>query len=358
MAVAPICVLVTGVGGRSVGHQILHALLQVGDKYRIVATDADAFSFGLYQVENRYIVPRAGSPDYLAAIREIVERERIQVILPGTQPEVAILAEHRVSLADSGCLVIAGPSEVIRRCSNKRALSDWLVANGFDVPRAVPSARWRDLVAEAGFPVVGKPTEDTGGSRHVAILKNESEVEGYLAEMDRADTEVMIQEYVGSAEAEYTIGVLVSRGGSLIDSIALHRKLMGLSLGAERFIAGRRYALSTGYSQGTIVRHPLIQETCESLALRLGSRGPLNIQCRVAGDRVKVFEVHPRFSGTTSIRAEVGFNEPDILIRNYLFGEDAGRINYQSDVAAIRAFRSIIVPVATMWNVPRGGPHE
>jgi carbamoyl-phosphate synthase large subunit len=68
---------------------------------------------------------------------------------------------------------------------------------------------------------------------------------------------------------------------------------------------------------------------------------------------VIILEVHPRFSGTASIRAEVGFNEPDVLIRNYLFGETFGRLDYQSDVAAIRAFRTLIVPLSAMHQIPR-----
>jgi carbamoyl-phosphate synthase large subunit len=53
----------------------------------------------------------------------------------------------------------------------------------------------------------------------------------------------------------------------------------------------------------------------------MGARGPLNIQCRVVDGEVKVFEINPRFSGTTSIRAMTGYNEPDVLIRRHLLGE-------------------------------------
>jgi carbamoyl-phosphate synthase large subunit len=44
----------------------------------------------------------------------------------------------------------------------------------------------------------------------------------------------------------------------------------------------------------------------------------------------------------------VGFNEPDILIRNYVHGERFERIPYQTDVAAIRAFQSVIVQRSAM----------
>jgi carbamoyl-phosphate synthase large subunit len=105
--------------------------------------------------------------------------------------------------------------------------------------------------------------------------------------------------------------------------------------------------VSTGNTQGFIIKDDGIQSFCESLALDLGSVGPLNIQLRIdekTGEPY-VFEIHPRFSGTTPIRADVGLNEVDILLRNKLFSESFDRQNYRYDVAAIRAFEHVIVPI-------------
>jgi carbamoyl-phosphate synthase large subunit len=348
----PITVLITGVGGRSVGHQVLHALSLVSEKYRVIATDVENFSFGLYLADAAYLVPRADSPDYIPSIQELVRREEIKVILPGTEPEIRSLVSGRAAFEGLGCLVLSSSPEVVHLCSNKIRLYDWLQGNGFLVPRTAPALEWSRFVAEVGFPLVGKPTEESGGSRNVAILTDEAEVERYL-DNNRGDREVLLQEYVESPDTEYTVGVLISKTGKLIDSIVIHRRLLGLSLGPHRRWDGHDYTLSTGYSQGCIVKHPTLQAVCEQLALKIGARGPLNIQCRISPRGITILEVHPRFSGTTSIRAEVGFNEPDTLIRNYLLSETFGRLDYQTDVAAIRAFRTLIVPFSEMNNVSR-----
>jgi len=347
-----VTVLVTGVGGRSVGHQILHALTLVREKYRLIATDVDSFSFGLYQADAAYIVPRADAADYVPAIGELINREHVQVILPGTEPELRALVANRETVEKAGVLLLASALDVVQMCSNKLRLYDWLQRNGFIAPRTANAGNWHQLIQRTGFPLVGKPTEETGGSRNVAILTNEGEVERYLEE-NKGSREVLLQEYVGSPEQEYTVGVMISKSGEVIDSIVMHRKLVGLSLGASRQWEGRNYALSTGYSQGTIVKHPQIQETCEQLAASIGIQGPANIQCRLSGRGVTILEVHPRFSGTTSIRGDVGFNEPDTLIRNYVLDESFGRLQYQFDVAAIRAFQTQIVPLKTMNNLPK-----
>jgi carbamoyl-phosphate synthase large subunit len=347
------CILVTGVGGRSFGHQILHALLRLGDKYKIVATDATSFSFGLYQVDQRYIVPPATHPDYLSSILGLIKKENVRVLLPGTEIELFTLTNYRPEIEDAGCVLLASPEPVVRLCRNKWQLYQWLENKGIGTPITTQANDWQSLVSETGFPIIAKPTENTGGSRNVAILKDREELRKFLT--DTEGIEIILQEYVGDEEAEYTVGVLIAGNGEVIDSIVIQRKLIGLSLGSKRIINNKQYSLSTGYSQGFVIKHLQIQQQCEDLAVMIGARGPLNIQCRLVAGKIKVFEVHPRFSGTTSIRADVGFNEPDILIRNFLQDERFRRLDYQTDVAAIRAFQSIIVPFSKLDSVAIAG---
>lgn len=343
-------VLITGVGGRSVGHQVLQAVQLADNRYRPIVADASSFSYGLFIAERRYVLPPGYSPEYLDAVRRIIKREGIVAILPGTQPETDVLARNAQTLG-SGCHVIANPPEVIELCKKKEVLQTWLEASNIAVPRSAQGDAWKKLADDCGFPLVAKPTEDTGGSRGVALLNDHQEVKIYLQSYPAE--KVLFQEYVGDINSEYTVGVMITKDGKIIDSIVMHRNLVGLSLGIKRELNGKTYALSTGYSQGTIRKHPQIQTACENLALKIGARGPLNIQLRLHQGKVYVFEVHPRFSGTSSIRAQVGFNEADTLIRNFVFGEKFARIPYQTDVAAIRAFSSVIVPAGDMAAVPK-----
>lgn len=350
-----LCVLVTGVGGRSVGHQILTALKLLGDKYRIIVTDADIFSAGLYQASDRYVVPQAFAINYAKTIRSVILKESVDVVIPGTEVEVYTLARHREILADLKCTLIANPTPVIDICSNKAVLYDWLKAHSLAVPKTVSGKDYQELVAKVGWPIVGKPTEGTGASRNVAILCNEIEVKNYAAEAETNNVKIIFQEYIGSPNEEYTVGVMISKKGGVIDSIVVHRKLIGLSMGVQRIINGHHFALSTGYSQGFVIKHEEIQSFCENLACKIGIIGPANIQLRLHQGKAVIFEVHPRFSGTTSIRALVGFNEPDVLIRHFHLGEEFGRLNYQYNVAAIRSFHNTIVPVSEMDAVPHLG---
>lgn len=348
-------VLITGVGGRGVGYQLLHALSLTQDRYRIVCVDAVSFSYGLYleQVEGRYIVPLASSPDFIPALIEIIQRESIDVLLPGTEAELISISKSRTEIEDTGCRAILASQDVIDLAFDKAKLYRWLEEQGIGVPRSGTVANWKSFVDEVGFPVVAKPSGNSGGSRNVAILADRAEVEAYIADFPGDRETIIVQEYVGDADSEYTVGVVIAQDGSIIDSIVMRRNLIGLTLGVSRKIDGKNYSLSTGYSQGFIVKDGEIQSFCEALSRQMGIIGPANFQLRRHHGTIKVFEVHPRFSGTAAVRAQAGLNEPDIVIRNQLLGESFGRQPYQTDVAAIRSLHTILVPMQSLDAVAR-----
>jgi carbamoyl-phosphate synthase large subunit len=72
-----------------------------------------------------------------------------------------------------------------------------------------------------------------------------------------------------------------------------------------------------------------LQTTAERIASAIGSRGPINIQARVRNGELIPFEINPRFSASTYLRAMAGFNEVDIFIRHL-----AG--NAQSSIGEVR----------------------
>jgi carbamoyl-phosphate synthase large subunit len=345
-------VLVTGVGGRSVGAGVLHALMRADEavrgRWETVACDAEPFSWGLYVADIAALVPLAGVEGYLERIRELVAAHAIAAIIPGTEPEAALLADARDELPVP---VIANEARLMPLMSDKEQAEAKLRELGLQF---IPSYSWErrdEAIATFDFPLLVKPARESGGSRGVHLITTRAELEALAATVHPA-THPIVQPYLGHADAEYTVGVLSDSEGAIIDSIVIKRKLVGLSLLDARTLGTRTAAISTGISQGFIVRDEAMQGYCEALARRLGSRGPLNIQLRVHDGDYYVFEIHPRFSGTTPIRASAGFNEPDVLLRHHLYGETFGRLDYRDNVAAIRAFEHVLVPIEEMIDTP------
>jgi len=342
-------VLVTGTGGRSVGAGILHALLRCGEeisnRWNIIAADANVFSWGLYKTKSRVLLPHASQVEYLKVVLKTVRDYGIEAIVPGSQSEIEILSEKRNELG--GAVLIANRHELIPLMMDKFRIEKTLNDLGLPFIETKPIDQWESIAEKYGFPLIVKPTVNTGASRGVCIIADEREIKQLLNDIEMTNLPC-VQPYLGTAEDEYTVGVLTSRQGKIIDSIVMRRELTGLSLQNSRKIKGVLCAISSGYSQGYIIKHPEVQSFCEDLAVKLGSCGPLNIQLRMHHQTPYVFEIHPRFSGTTPIRAEVGFNEVDLLLRNFLNDEQFGRINYTHNVAAIRAFEHVIVPINQM----------
>lgn len=342
-------VLVTGTGGRSIGSGILHALLrsspEVSERWNVISADAISFAWGLYKTKASVLLPMADSEDYLDHLIRVIETHRIDAVVPGTQQEIDVISKNPDRITRPA--VIINDRNLIPLMMDKFELQRKLCSLGLPQIETLPVSEWEKVAARYGFPLVIKPTADSGGSKGVHLVEDVHAMKDLMRDLEMS-AGPCVQPYIGSPEEEYTVGVLTDKDGALIDSIVLKRELVGLSLLTSKTIGARRYALSTGYSQGYIIKHPEIQGFCENLALRIGSRGPLNIQLRMSEGVPYVFELHPRFSGTTPIRADVGFNEVDILLRNYLFGERFSRIAYNHDMAAIRAFEHVIVPVDRM----------
>ncbi|MDA8649874.1 ATP-grasp domain-containing protein [Alphaproteobacteria bacterium] len=342
-------ILVTAVGGEGHGSQILKALLLANnEKYRIFGADANPNCQQFSLVDGSAVLPLASSVDYMPQLFELIERFEIDVLFHGCEPELKLFAEHRDEIEECGVFLPINSSSMIKLCMDKEKTNQRLEELNFSPPKyAVINVR-ADLANINWFPVVVKPAVGGGGSANVYIAQNRKELEG-LAEylnLDSNEVKFIIQEYVGTPEQEYTVGVLHDMDGNYINSIAVKRELtaqlnirMSVPNGTEKKELGPKLIVSSGVSQGQVGRFEEVTSQCREIALKIGVRGAVNIQCRFVDGVVKVFEINPRFSGTTSLRAMVGYNEPDVLIQKHLFGTEIEQ-NFEYEGANI--FRSLI----------------
>lgn len=341
-------ILITAVGGRSVGSGILHALTRVSEevnsRWNIFAADAESFAWGLYKVDNRLLLPLASDVNYISKIIEVINEYNIHAIIPGSEAETSILSQERDRVKVP---IIANNSSLMPLMMDKFSTMLKLKELGLPTIPTFNVDEFEKAILNFNYPYIIKPTTGTGGSKGVVVCTNRLELDNALSRLP-SNSNYCIQPIIGTDEDEYTVGVLSDIDGNIIDSIVLKRKLVGLSLLDTKKINNIKYSVSTGYSQGYFVKHKKIQSFCEDLAKKIGSIGPLNIQLRIHEGEIFVFEIHPRFSGTSTMRADVGFNEPDILLRNILYKEKFTRINYMTDVAVIRAFEHVVVPIQDM----------
>jgi carbamoyl-phosphate synthase large subunit len=321
-------VLVTAVGGGGVGEQTLKALRLAGG-YRIVGADARGRCAQFDLVDQAVLLPPAGSREYVEALLYVAERTGAQAVFPGSEPELRVMSDNRDRIQGAGLLLPVNPKNVIDTGMDKMATVQFLDEHGFASPRSVRIESLDDLEQVDWFPVIIKPSVGSGGSRDCFIAQTARQLELVGEYILTTGAQLMVQEYVGTADDEYTVGVLHDLDGKFINSIGLRRLVSGQlhTKVSVKNVTGRRdlgdlLVISSGVSHGYLDRFPNVTGQCEEIAAALGVTGAVNIQCRLVDGKVRVFEINPRLSGTTSLRARVGYNEPDVLLRHHLRGEE------------------------------------
>lgn len=351
-------ILITGVGGGGHGEQILKALRLSDQNYYIVGTDMSPISKGLSQVDKAYVVPPASDPKYLDVILSICKKHDIQVLFHGSEPELKVMSNNRDKIKQAGIFLPINTKEVIDICMDKFRTNQFLSENGFSFPKTQKIQNLEDAEQIDFYPIVLKPSIGGGGSANTLIAQSKEELLAFCKYLLDIYPEFIAQEYVGTPDSEYTACVLTSLDGDYINSIAVKRMItssLGNRLKVENRTSkaslGKILAISSGVSQGEIGKFDEVTKQCKEIALKLGSKGPINIQLRFVDGKVYVFEINPRYSGTTSLRAMVGFNEPDILIKKHLLSQEiTPDFNYKSGYI-LRGLEEQFVPLDVNYDI-------
>ena len=322
----PIHVLITGVSGGSIGEQVCKSLLMGRHTYQLVATNTTRDATKVIRANMVDVLPVASSDEYIDALLDLVRRYEIQFLIPGSEPELIKLSKNLDAFSNLDLKVLINAPQVIATCVDKKSTFEFLSQNGFHVPYTVLSESADNKINHSvSFPCIIKPALGGGGSAATFIAQDQEELNFFVRYLIKYGYHPLIQEYIPDAENEYTVGVLHSPRGKLIGTVVLRRQMLaGLSNRLRianqtgRPEMGRMLAVSSGISQGEIVEFEPVRRIAEKIAKTIGSVGPLNIQGRWDGSRFIPFEINPRFSGTTPMRALAGFNEPERMIDAWL----------------------------------------
>jgi carbamoyl-phosphate synthase large subunit len=312
--------MVTGVGG-GVGQSIMKglnlAMERRGDvEYRIVGVDADPMASGLFRADVGYRVPMAHADGYIDRLVEVAVQESVDVIVPGSDTEVAVVARNRETLRNEGdCEVLVSPFDSVEIGRDKWRTYRFMSERDFLTPETVLDDDAQQLVDRIGFPLVVKPRTGSA-SRGLFIVTDNDELEYAL---NRSVDEVVDQEYLVPTAwrdkdlslsdlqrqvDEYSTETIVDTNGRIVNSLSNWRKM-------DKGVP----------SVAKVQPHEEIRAACEAVVEHLDVLGPVNLQARVTEDGVAFFELNIRFTGSTAVRCAAGFNGPDTMIRHLVLGE-------------------------------------
>lgn len=290
-------VAVTGVGN-PLGQNILKALRMSALPLRLFALDAHPFSAGFYGADVAVLCPRADAPDYVDELIAFLRANNIAIMFFGTEAEPAKLVPHKIRIeVETGTVLMIADSALLTIADDKYNTALALAHAGLDHPASAPAddnVAVDQLVQRVGYPLIAKPRRGSA-SRGLARIAEPRQLAAQLREG------MVIQECLLPDDAEYTVGIYRSRDGRTIASTVIHRDLdFGLTY------------------RGRIGPHPDIAEYASQVVEAVSGFGSINVQLRLTGRGPVCFEINPRFSSTTPVRAHFGVNEPELAIREYV----------------------------------------
>lgn len=308
-------VMIAGIGGASLGTEISKCLA-LTKKYEIFGCDISSTAYGLYDdvFIQTYSVVRE---NYVFDVLGLCQDVGVKWIIPGGEQPNALLGAAAELFLQKGIRVVTNDTATVELFSDKKATFNKLLNSRISIPitRELTNAADLNFV---GLPCIVKPATGTGGSASVFFAVNIDEAMIYAEFIRRNGSTPIAQEYIDDNEGEFTIGVLSLPDSQVVGSIALRRVLDAKLSVAYR---GRGGVISSGYSQGYIDEYSDLCKQAEHIADAIQSRGPINIQGRVRDGILMPFEINPRFSASTYLRALAGFNEIDILLEYLKTGD-------------------------------------
>ncbi len=146
--------------------------------FKIIGVDMDDDAVGQRFADAFYTVPGGLDEQYIPRMREIVETEAVDVIVPLSDQETRSLSKHKNVLQTAGAEVLTPDGEAVEISSDKGSMLKYLDDHGVSVPEYRLPDSFEELdeaVAELGYPekkVVMKPRRQRA-ARGFWILSDE-----------------------------------------------------------------------------------------------------------------------------------------------------------------------------------------
>lgn len=298
----------------------------LGIRLEIHGADATPLSPAIQLVDHPHIVPEIDTGKYIDALADVVQREKIDMLIPLIDSELPAIASAVERFSVLGCRALISSESVVNVCRDKLLTYRKFTEAGIDTPATWP---WVAAVEQKRhrFPYFLKPRSGSAAKGNY-VIRSLDELRTFGARVQGA----IIQEFVEGAE--YTLDVYVDFEG-LVRCV----------------IPRKRLEVRTGeVSKGLIVKDPAIMAVGHRVAEILGEcRGVITVQCIVtAQGRIRVIEINPRFGGGAPLSIHAGADFPKWILQE-LLGQRP-RINptgFRDDVAMLRYDESVFVQKAS-----------
>lgn len=295
-------ILVSGASG-IIGYGILRSLRKAEKDLRLVGTSIYADSIAQAFCDVFEQAPRTEDDAYIEWLLEAIERHDVDLIVPGIEQDVYKWCIHREEIEASGTHMVLNRTELILLSQDKWEF--YKALNEFGLPYALETSLTADfhlLATRYGLPFLLKPRRGYA-SKGIEKVRN---IGDFLKHQQNIGPVLMAQPIVGSDEEEYSTSAFCDGAGGFYASMTLKRKL-----------AKEGFTEKAEVVQKNDIEEEIVS-ALRALCACFKPVGPTNFQFRRHQGSLKLLEINPRVSSSTSIRTGFGYNESRMAIEFYL----------------------------------------
>ena len=304
--------------GSGIGQSVISSCNLSSLPLYTIGFDSNPFAFGAFECDEQVVTPPITDPSYVETLLKLAKEHRLDILIPGLDKELILLSSNALRFREIGTEVLIAGEEVIRRCRDKYG---FLIELNRSFPAFVKSYQKEEAEADIRsgdlqFPLIAKPRSGSA-SEGILILKEERHLS--QVEEDYIVQKILYPEKSDSGYEEYIEGIK-------------ERRLVQVSELSVQYLVGKdgrvlgRCATVDRLKSGVPVEivpyeDPRVFATLDpvvSMLIDLGLRGPINIQGRMTAGGPAFFELNPRFTGITGLRAALGFNEVEAAIADFV----------------------------------------
>lgn len=275
----------------------------------IYGADISQSAPALQFCDKKVTVPRINSDDYIPALADICEREKIDALVPTIDTDLLLLSKNKQIFEKIGTLAVISKADKIALCRDKRFTAEYFRSVGLNSP--LPTDDYKKY--SSGFPAFIKP-KDGSSSIFAYKVNNRQELESYARQVP----DYIVQPFIEGTE--YTVDVFCDFHGNPIHITPRVR----LAVRAGEVLKTR------------ITQDEKIIEEVKQLILDYKPCGAITLQL-IRDNKTQddyYIEINPRFGGGAPLSIKAGADSAEAMLR-LLQGEKLSFVDGAAEDGAV-----------------------
>ena len=273
----------------------------------LMIADIHPLNVGLFRGYESVLIPKVEEDGAQEAIISILRQKKADVVMIGSAFDLVFFSQHKKQIErETEALVMVSPEKTVQIAADKWRTVEFFREQHLPYPKTLLPQNLEEAISagkELGYPLILKPRRGTG-SRNLHLIRDEKQLRNVFLTVPQAVCQHCISVPETKLQNEFSCSAFTCQDGSIL----------------EPFVA-RRILRSGNSVVVEVVENPEVQALVRSVAEAIPSLGSMNVQLMVGPNGPVPFELNARLSGTIATRSYFGFNEPEMLLRNYFLGE-------------------------------------